>query len=152
MPLNIRFIEFMPFSGNSWDWEKGIGLSEIINFLTEEYNDKLTKIKDQPNDTARNYSIRGYKGSFGVISTVTNPFCDTCNRIRLTADGKIRNCLFSNAETDLLTALRNGEDINPLIVNTIQNKKKARGGMESVEDFSNPLLNQDNRSMIMIGG
>ena len=152
MPLNIRFIEFMPFSGNSWDWEKGIGLSDIINFLTEEYNDKLTKIKDQPNDTARNYSIRGYKGSFGVISTVTNPFCDTCNRIRLTADGKIRNCLFSNAETDLLTALRNGEDINPLIVNTIQNKKKARGGMESVEDFSNPLLNQDNRSMIMIGG
>ena len=91
-------------------------------------------------------------GSFGIISSITNPLCDGCNRIRLTANGKIKNCLFSNSETDLLTAFRNGEAIEDLIAFAIKNKKKVRAGMTTIEDVNNPALNQDNRSMIAIGG
>ena len=91
-------------------------------------------------------------GSFGIISSITNPFCDGCNRIRLTANGKLKNCLFSNAETDLLTAHRNGESIEDLIGFSIKKKKKMRAGMDTIEDVNNPILNQDNRSMITIGG
>ena len=87
-----------------------------------------------------------------MISTVTNPFCDSCNRIRLTANGRIKNCLFSNDETDLLTAYRNGEEIKPLILDSIQSKKKARAGLESFSDFSKTELNTNNRPMVAIGG
>ena len=150
--VDVRFIEFMPFSGNRWEPEKGISLAEVLQLAEGKYADKLTRIEDAPNDTAKNYRISGYQGKFGVISSVTNPFCDTCNRIRLTSNGRIKNCLFSNDETDLLTPLREGNDIVPLIHQAIQSKKKVRAGMDTFEQFSNPSLNEDNRSMISIGG
>ena len=81
---------------------------------------------------------------------MTNPFCDTCNRIRLTADGKIKNCLFSQDETDLLQAHRDNLDIKPLIISAILDKKKQKGGAEEFdEDF---VKNMQNRAMIAIGG
>ncbi|MGL5112485.1 MAG: cyclic pyranopterin phosphate synthase MoaA, partial [Flavobacterium sp.] len=110
------------------------------------------RVQDQPNDTAKNYKINGFKGSFSIISSVTNPFCSTCNRIRLTADGKLKNCLFSNSETALLPTLRAGEAIEPLIFENIQSKHAMRGGMDDDEKFQNPALFSQNRSMIMIGG
>jgi molybdenum cofactor biosynthesis enzyme MoaA len=75
-----------------------------------------------------------------------------CNRIRLTANGKIKNCLFSNSETDVLTPLRNGEAIENLIAFAIKNKKKVRVGMTTIEQVNNPAMHQDNRSKIAIGG
>jgi molybdenum cofactor biosynthesis enzyme MoaA len=95
--------------------------------------------------------LKGIKGDFGIISTVTNPFCDTCNRIRLTANGKLKNCLFSQQETDLLKPLRQGQDIGPVIEAAIKQKKAVRAGMTRLEDFTN-LDQHDNRSMITIGG
>ena len=100
----------------------------------------------------KNFSVKNYLGTFAIISSVTNPFCDTCNRLRLTADGKIKNCLFSNSETDLLASFRKGKDIAPLIIESVLNKKAVRAGMESFSDFSNPNLNSKNRSMVAIGG
>ena len=100
----------------------------------------------------KSYTIEGYTGTFAVISSITNPFCDSCNRIRLTADGKIKNCLFSNDENDLLSAFRAGEDITPLIMDSINKKKFKRAGMDSFEDISNPKINSNNRPMISIGG
>ena len=91
-------------------------------------------------------------GSFGIISTVTNPFCDQCNRIRITADGKIKNCLFSNNEIDLLTPLRNGKEINHLIKKLLLSKKLIRSGMEASEVFENFKKHEKNRSMIAIVG
>lgn len=150
LPLNIRFIEFMPFDGNKWNWDKKISFQEIMDKLYTYYPaQNILKLEDKPNDTTRNYRIRSYTGTFGIISTVTNPFCDTCNRIRLTADGKIKNCLFSKGETDLLTAYRNGEDLNKLILDSVWHKKKLRGGIESFEDVESL---HKNRSMIAIGG
>ena len=87
-----------------------------------------------------------------MISTVSNPFCDSCNRIRLTANEKIKNCLFSQGETDILTPFRKGVDLEKLIRKSLDSKKAVRAGMNTLEEFSNPENNQDNRSMILIGG
>lgn len=150
--VHVRFIEFMPFADNKWDWSKGLSYKEIMKIADTQYGNTVLKMQDEKNDTAKKYRIKNYKGTFAIISSVTNPFCDTCNRLRLTADGKIKNCLFSNSETDLLGALRRGEDITQLIQTSVWNKKAKRGGMESFDDYSNPQLNQKNRSMVAIGG
>jgi molybdenum cofactor biosynthesis protein A len=153
LPLSIRFIEFMPFAGNEWDRGKMVSQKEILDLVHTTFSESnVEKLEDDKNLTAREFKIRNYLGSFGIISSITNPFCDGCNRIRLTANGRIKNCLFSNIETDLLTALRNGESIDELIAFGIKNKKRVRAGMTTIEDVNNPTLNQDNRSMITIGG
>ena len=153
LPLSIRFIEFMPFAGNDWDRSKMVSQDEILNQIKNNFIETdVQKLEDEKNFTAREFKIKGYLGSFGIISSITNPFCDGCNRIRLTANGKIKNCLFSNSETDLLTTYRNGEPIENLIAFAIKNKKKVRAGMDTIEAVNNPILNQDNRSMIAIGG
>jgi cyclic pyranopterin phosphate synthase len=153
LPLSIRFIEFMPFAGNEWDRSKMVTQNEILSQVEACFSlDKVQKLDDEKNFTARTYKIEGFQGDFGIISSITNPFCDGCNRIRLTANGKIKNCLFSNFETDLLTAFRNGESITELISTSIKNKKKIRSGMVTVSEMDNPSLHFDNRSMIAIGG
>ena len=150
--VHFRFIEFMPFNGNKWDWSKGLSFDDIMNVVTAVHGKNVVKIEDSKNDTAKNYKINGYKGTFAVIGSVTNPFCDTCNRIRLTADGKLKNCLFSNSETDLLSSLRNGDAIQPLILESIWNKKAQRAGMTTFSQFSDAALHSKNRSMTAIGG
>ncbi len=153
LPVSIRFIEFMPFAGNQWDRSKMVSQTEILNQVSVHFSESnLEKLQDEKNFTAREFKIKNYLGSFGIISSITNPFCDGCNRIRLTANGKIKNCLFSNSETDLLTPYRNGEKLENIIAAAIRNKKKVRAGMTTPEAVDNPLLNQDNRSMIAIGG
>ena len=153
LPVSIRFIEFMPFAGNQWDRSKMVSQKEILDQVSAHFSESnLEKLEDEKNFTAREFKIKNHLGSFGIISSITNPFCDGCNRIRLTANGKIKNCLFSNSETDLLTAYRNGDAIETIIASAIKNKKKVRAGMTTLEDVDNPVLNQDNRSMIAIGG
>ncbi|KQN36024.1 cyclic pyranopterin phosphate synthase MoaA [Pedobacter sp. Leaf41] len=149
-PIQIRFIEFMPFSGNKWTSNKMFSLQEILHVVEEDFT--VLPVKSAPHDTAKHFMIPGHEGSFAIISTMTAPFCSTCNRMRLTADGKLKNCLFSDGETDLLTPLRNKEDVLPLIFASIWSKKKELGG-QLITHFEN--LDADaikNRSMITIGG
>jgi cyclic pyranopterin phosphate synthase len=150
LPLHIRFIEFMPFTGNRWDHEKVIGWQEILDIVQRDYH--FEPITRKKHDTAKNYQVPGHAGTFAVISTMTAPFCGDCNRMRLTADGKMKNCLFSKTETDLLGALRRGEDLVPLIKACVWSKAAERGG-QFTEDYTHtdPLSIQ-NRSMITIGG
>ena len=153
LPVSVRFIEFMPFDGNAWDKQKMVSYAEVKASVNAEFGDKnVIRLQDAPNDTSKNYRIKGYKGSFAVISSVTNPFCDSCNRIRLTANGKIKNCLFSATESDLLTSLREGKDITQIIRTTIRSKFRMRGGMDTLEKLEAPDLHSKNRSMIAIGG
>ena len=153
LPISVRFIEFMPFAGNEWDRSKMVSQNEILSEVNNVFpSQEIQKLEDEKNFTARTYKIKGFQGDFGIISSITNPFCDGCNRIRLTANGKIKNCLFSNSETDLLTAFRNGESITDLISESIKNKKKVRAGMVTVSEMDDPTLHFDNRSMIAIGG
>ncbi len=153
LPLSIRFIEFMPFAGNQWDKSKMVSQSEILNQVNFHFaTTAIKKLQDEQNFTAREFKIKNYIGSFGIISAITNPFCDGCNRIRLTADGKIKNCLFSNTETDLLNPYRQGASLHDLIASAIKTKMKIRAGMDTLENLNNPVLHGDNRSMIAIGG
>ena len=151
-PLVVRFIEFMPFDGNRWNRDKTVSQAEILARVQDHFGtDNVLRLQDAPHDTTRHYRIRGYAGTFGIISTVTNPFCDTCNRIRLTADGRLKNCLFSRTESDLLTPFRRGEDIAPIVRQTVFGKHAMRGGLSKPEAFEDPAAH-DNRSMIRIGG
>ena len=151
--IQVRFIEFMPFSGNQWDKSKLVSYAEIMEIIQSEYKlSEIERLQDSPNDTSKNYKISNHLGSFAVISSVTNPFCSTCNRIRLTADGKLKNCLFSNSETSLLETLRNGVSIISLIEQNLLSKKAVRAGMDDDLKFQNPELFSQNRSMIAIGG
>jgi cyclic pyranopterin phosphate synthase len=149
-PIHVRFIEFMPFSGNKWSSNKVFTWKEMLSEIQKKY--VTERLQDEAHDTSKKYTVHGHAGSFAVISTMSSPFCSTCNRIRLTADGKIKNCLFSKEETDLLTALRAGENVLPLIQKNILAKAKALGGQFD-EHFEN-LHSEDihNRSMIAIGG
>ena len=83
---------------------------------------------------------------------MTNPFCDRCNRLRLTANGQLKNCLFSKKEQDLLTAFRNKENLEPIIRKAVLGKKAVRAGMETPEKFEDIRQHEQNRSMIKIGG
>ncbi len=149
-PIHIRFIEFMPFDGNKWNSDKLVTWQQILQTIGAAY--EITEAENSPNDTSKNYQIKGHQGSFAVISTMSAPFCSTCNRIRLTADGKIKNCLFSVGETDLLTAWRKGEDITAFIQDAIYKKHKELGGQFS-KDFELINIHElNNRSMIAIGG
>ena len=148
--VNIRFIEYMPFDGNKWRKDLTVTQQEIDNLLSSEYGQACFKLKDEPNSTSKNFKIDNYIGTFGFINTITNPFCDSCNRIRLTADGKLKNCLFSTNEMNLLSPLREGKEIKPLILKNINAKFKNHGGINSFEKDSH--IYNKNRTMIAIGG
>ena len=105
-----------------------------------------------PHSTAKNYRVPGFQGTFAVISTITQPFCDSCNRIRLTADGKLRNCLFSKNEIDILSPFREGKDIRPLIHSCIAQKNAERGGLEAFNDKDAERVYANGRCMTSIGG
>ena len=153
LPISVRFIEFMPFDGNKWDLSKMVSYNEVMAYTNEAFSkDEIVRLQDAPNDTSKNYKIKGYKGSFAIISSVTNPFCDSCNRLRLTANGQLKNCLFSSTEANLLTALRSGKSIEPVIKKAVEAKLKVRGGMDTIEKLQEPKLHSNNRSMTTIGG
>lgn len=150
LEVHVRFIEFMPFEGNRWTSNQVFTMDDMLQQINKKYSP--IRLKDDLNDTAKKYAIEGHKGTFAIISTMSKPFCSTCNRMRLTADGKMKNCLFSQKETDLLSALRNGEDVLPLIKESIASKAMELGG-QFTKDFEK-IQAQDlqNRSMISIGG
>ena len=144
----VKFIEFMPFAGNQWDWSKGVSEAEILSQASKVF-ESVEALENPKHSTSKNFKVKGHLGSFGIISTITNPFCSDCNRLRLTADGKMKNCLFANAETDLLTPFRKGAALEALILDAIKSKKYSRDGME-VEMKETQY--EQNRSMISIGG
>lgn len=146
--ITVKFIEFMPFAGNKWDWSKGVSEEEILTLVKKKFG-VIEALENPKHSTSKKFKVEGHRGTFGIISTITNPFCADCNRLRLTADGKMKNCLFANSETDLLGPLRSGEKIDRLILESIKNKKFSRDGMELNMDAAHY---EQNRSMIAIGG
>ena len=149
-PIHVRFIEFMPFSGNKWNSERVMTWQQILEVATDTFD--VLPLEREKHETAKKYIIPGHQGTFAVISTMSAPFCGDCNRMRLTADGKMKNCLFSTTETDLLTPFRQGMDIVPLIYQSIRDKKKALGGQFTTDMEKIETSKLENRSMITIGG
>lgn len=104
-PVDIRFIEFMPLCGTGWHPEWRIPLKGIEDYFREHY--ELIPMPRR-SATAKTYQLAGGVGRIGFIASMSQPFCDHCSRLRLTADGKLRNCLFSNETVDLRKTLRSG--------------------------------------------
>ncbi len=124
--IEIRFIEFMPLDAQGiWDRGKVLAASEILEMLSREVA-PLIEIPDRdPRAPAAGYRYADGAGTIGVIASVTRPFCLNCNRIRLTADGHLRYCLFAIEETDVKTPLRAGasdDEIAGLFRSTVQAK------------------------------
>jgi cyclic pyranopterin phosphate synthase len=150
LPLHIRFIEFMPFKGNQWEGASVYPYEELIQQISEQFD--IVKLKDELHDTTRKFKVIGHTGTFAVITTMSQPFCSGCNRLRLTADGKMKNCLFSENESDILGPFRRGEDILPIIQQNVLDKKKETGGqlLRKYEEMDSEKI--VNRSMVHIGG
>ena len=150
LPIHVRFIEFMPFDGNEWKSEKVITSQEMLALAAKDFD--LVKLVDEPHATTKKYKAIGHDGTIAFITTMSNQFCGDCNRIRLTAEGKIKNCLFGKEEIDLLTPLRKGENITQFILQSVQNKHSVMGGQLEKDYKQTDAKNIINRSMIGIGG
>lgn len=111
--LEVRFIEYMPFDGNKWNRHKMVSYSEILDVIRAKYP-AISKSADHKNDTSKTWSIPGFAGSVGFITSMTHNFCGTCNRLRITSDGNLKVCLFGDAEVSLRDILRQSNGGDPI--------------------------------------
>lgn len=144
--LNVRFIEFMPFKSNQWQVGRMIPYADIKARISEHY--RLIPIDTETSAVAKDFQLVGHTGSVSFITSMSEHFCGTCNRVRLTADGSIKPCLLHPAEISLRDAMRAGADDEALsqLIQTAIWKKPV--GHEPLAVLSG----EDNRSMIQIGG
>lgn len=111
--IEVRLIEYMPFGGNKWSQAKMLTYQEMLEMIRERYPD-LRKVQDHKNDTSKTYEVPGFAGRVGFITSMTHNFCGTCNRLRITADGNLKVCLFGNSEVSLRDLLRKDNDGRPM--------------------------------------
>ncbi|PWY80525.1 molybdenum cofactor biosynthesis prote [Aspergillus heteromorphus CBS 117.55] len=104
-PIEVRFIEYMPFDGNKWNQDKMVSYQEMLTAIQKKYP-ALQKVTDHRNNTSKTYQVPGFKGQIGFITSMTHNFCGTCNRLRITCDGNLKVCLFGNAEVSLRDIIR----------------------------------------------
>ncbi len=148
--IHVRFIEFMPFPSNQWQPEKLLRSDEMLAQITQQFPE-IEKMNDAAHDTSRKYRVKNAAGTFAFISTMSQPFCSDCNRLRLSADGKMRNCLFASTEMDLAQALRAGEDVGARIRECLGQKAEMLGG-HLAEHWEVERTHAAERSMMSIGG
>ena len=146
-PYEVRFIEFMPLDADhAWTPDSVLSGEEIRAIIEQQW--ALVPVEREPHATARVYRFADGRGSIGFINPVSEPFCGDCNRIRLTADGRLRTCLFSLNETDLRAPLREGADdgeLEQIIRNAVWRK-------ELKHHVNEPGFIQPLRTMSAIGG
>jgi len=111
--VEVRFIEYMPFDGNKWSKGKMMSYKEMLGVIREKYPG-LRKVKDGNNETSKTYEVPGFVGKVGFITSMTENFCGSCNRLRITSDGNLKVCLFGNAEVSLRDLLRKGNGGEPV--------------------------------------
>ncbi len=124
--IHIRFIEFMPGRHNDWDYQRVVPMNQIKETLEKVFD--IQPIEINTPGPARHWRIKGARGVLGFISPITEHFCNECNRLRLTSDGRLRPCLFSQEEIDLKDILRTGgsdEDLRNLLIKAIMHKPQA---------------------------
>ncbi len=148
--LSVRFIEEMPFNGTGQKQEDELwNLNKIYNEIHKTYTD-IIPIKNKPSSTSQNYTLKGYSGSFGIIPAFTRTICTDCNRIRITATGMFKNCLFDDGVFNIRDFMRNGagdEEIAQLFIDTVH--KKPENGFVAEANRKNKGISE---SMSTIGG
>jgi cyclic pyranopterin phosphate synthase len=118
-PIEVRFIEYMPFDGNKWSQGKMVSYQEMLAVIQEKYP-SLEKVVGHKNDTSKTYRIPGFQGRVGFITSMTHNFCGTCNRLRITSDGNLKVCLFGNTEVSLRDIIRKENDGQPIDETTLK--------------------------------
>ncbi len=149
--INVRFIEFMPFKDNEWKIDKVVTYKDMISTIETKY--KLNAMSADPSAVGKDFAItdkrgKSGKGTVSFITSMSDSFCSTCNRLRLTADGSVKSCLFYPAEINLRDRMREGADdaeVEEMIRYSLSLKPEAHAPAEE-------LSQSDNRTMIEIGG
>ncbi|XP_029448793.1 LOW QUALITY PROTEIN: molybdenum cofactor biosynthesis protein 1 [Rhinatrema bivittatum] len=145
-PLEIRFIEYMPFDGNKWNFRKMVSFQEMLDTVKQRWPD-LERLPTESSSTSKAYKVPGFQGHIGFITSMSEHFCGSCNRLRITADGNLKVCLFGNSEVSLRDWLRSEaseEDLVQIIGAAVGRKKKQHAGMFNISQMKN-------RPMILIG-
>lgn len=151
-PVDIRYIEEMPFNGanNNGHAKLKWNHKQILNELQKFYPD-VKKVDHSPNSTSMNYIVPGFKGKIGIIAGFTRTFCGTCNRIRITAKGMLKTCLYDDGVFNLKNFLRSGvsdQQIREMFLHLIGNRPK-----DGFEAQQNHKMNKPSyESMSVIGG
>ncbi|QJD95595.1 GTP 3',8-cyclase MoaA [Mucilaginibacter robiniae] len=148
-PLSVRFLEEMPFNGSDGsqvlsDWN----YKTIYNYISEHYSD-INRLISDANSTSVNYKIAGYQGSFGIIPSFSRTFCGTCNRVRLSATGELRTCLYGPPVTNLRDLLRQGASIPQVEQEILAAVAHRERDGYAAEALSN---NSVHKSMSVLGG
>ncbi|MFK5957355.1 MAG: GTP 3',8-cyclase MoaA [Lutibacter sp.] len=147
--IAVRFIEEMPFNGKGQrDMEEVWDYNKIINLVNEHYN-VVEPLKDKKSSTSKNFKIPNYKGTFGIIPAFTRTICNDCNRIRITATGMFKNCLFDGGVFNVRDFLREGasdDELKQLFISTVH--KKPENGFVAEAARGNDV----SESMSTIGG
>lgn len=146
-PLEVRFIEYMPFDGNKWNFKKMVSFQEMLDGIRQRWPD-IERLQAGLSDTSKTYQVPGFKGRVGFITSMSEHFCGSCNRLRITADGNLKVCLFGNSEVSLRDAIRSGasdEELLQIVGAAVGRKKKQHAGMFNISQMKN-------RPMIFIGG
>jgi cyclic pyranopterin phosphate synthase len=147
--IEVRFIEFMPLDSQGlWNRRDVLSAEEILSLLRREIGPLDLVPQQTAGAPAQEYRFRDGIGHVGVIASVTQPFCANCNRVRLTADGKLRYCLFAADETDLRPILRSGQPDDAVISavrETVRQKWRGHG-------INSPAFVAPPRPMYAIGG
>jgi molybdenum cofactor biosynthesis protein A len=146
-PIEVRFIEYMPFDGNGWHDGYFLPYADMLDRIQAVYP-SLARQSDGPNETSKSYRVQGFRGSVGFITSMSDHFCSGCNRLRLTADGNLKVCLFGRGEVSLRDAMRAGAsdaELCGVIGAAVERKKARHAGMYEI-------ARSENRPMILIGG
>lgn len=163
--VDVRFIEWMPFNDNGWSKGRFLGYADMLKRIRGEDGAHgngdanytapldLQRLSDGPNDTTKWWSVPGHLGRVGFITSMSNNFCGTCNRLRITADGQLKVCLFGSKEVSLRDAMRDPsttrEDMELLVGAAVSRKTFALGGHGNAEGIRKA---NNNRPMTLIGG
>jgi cyclic pyranopterin phosphate synthase len=151
--VDMRFIEFMPFGGNKWNNDLLLPYKEALNMIKEGGMNYEIVPSNDPSDTTKWYRVEGHKQRFGFITSMSNHFCATCNRLRITADGNLKVCLFGADSLNLIDVYRSGatdEQVAGAVLDKVRGKKAALGGNKDLITLAKNK--EDNRPMILIGG
>ncbi|XP_050530825.1 molybdenum cofactor biosynthesis protein 1 isoform X5 [Daktulosphaira vitifoliae] len=146
--VDYRFIEFMPFAMNKWDEQQLVPYKEAVEIITKKFPNFQPCADNNTNATSKMFKVPEFKGRVGFITSMTDDYCDGCNRLRLMADGNLKACLFQNNEISLRNPLREGaseKELLDIISNAVKAKKRKHAGMKN-------LSKMINRPMVLIGG
>ena len=130
--IEVRFIEYMPFDGNKWNKKKMVSYQEMLDIIKEKYP-SLKKVRDGKMETSKTYEVPGFAGRVGFITSMTENFCGSCNRLRITSDGNLKVCLFGNAEVSLRDIIRKENNGEPIDVAAYEAMKELQDGISTNE-------------------